>query len=412
MTHEHSQLIDPSLNFASPAFFEDPYSYYAKLRESDPVNWNNSLGSWLVTDYSLVDASLRDPRLSANRKQSFFDNFTTEERERTGELESFFQQWLMFMDPPAHDRLKGLLARNFSQRAIQRYAESTQAVSQRVAKNLKGRGSIDFLHEFAVPVSTNTLATMLGVKPEEYGKIVHWSEDLLNFLSNGDEDKALIEGAVSSHESLKGYIQETVEEKRRNQKEGNEDIVGVLGKAVTDGKMTDNEMVAVVANLLVDGHEPISNTLSNGMIALIDNPQQLALLRSQPELIGKTVEEILRFNPFFQFVARKASEDIALGSRIVKKGQKVKLMVSAANRDPRVFDKPNEFDIQRSPNRHLALGQGIHFCLGSAVGRLTTSIALNAFLQENPTPTLTEKPTWKPSVGYRGVNSLALNINS
>jgi cytochrome P450 len=268
---------------------------------------------------------------------------------------------------------------------------------------------VDFLNSFAILFSVTALAEILGLRAEDYMGVVHLTEQLLSFLGGSQADINKGREALSAYEKLMAYLKQVITEKRSNP---SNDIISGGVQLLDDGRITEPELMAIVANLLVDGHEPIAHTLSNGLHSLVQHPSELSRLQSQPDLVGIAVEEMLRINPFFQYSARRATEDLALSGVNIKQNQRVMFMLGAANRDPKVFCHPDRFQL-RDENKHLSFGQGIHYCLGAALGRMTSTIALNQILslKENLSLT-TEGVTWRQSVGYRGLTELPIHWES
>lgn len=395
-------------SFLTPEFYNNPYPYYRFIQKTDSTHWNDKLNAWLVTDYETVISGLKDSHFSSNRKQNFFSHLTSEEQTEIKSLKDFFQLWLMFMDPPFHDKLKVLFTKPFSPSSIQQYSSFVELVSENTYKKLSNKKEIDFLSDYAIPISTRSLALVLGVEANDYNKIVHWSEQILNFLSDAKADMQKGKDVKKIYDQLTDYLQEVIVKKRNSI--GN-DMITIMVEYVKSGQLKETELIAIVANLLVDGHEPISHTLSNGLIALMDHPEQLKLLRNNLNLIPASIEEMMRYNPYFQYSARRATEDLTLADKKIKQDQRVMFLLGAANRDPQYFDSPEEFNITRTKNRHLSFGHGSHYCLGAALARLTCQIAMKVFLSQNHEFIFkSNKIEWRNSLGYRGVIKLPIKL--
>jgi cytochrome P450 len=409
--HDSRNLLEQYLQEQIPSsgFYADPYPYFDQMRSISPVFWTKKLNAWLVTDYDITNKGLRDQRFSVNRKQNFFNNLPSEEQEELKPLKEFFDLWLMFIDPPYHEKLKSLFVKPFSPRSLQQFSEEVDASAVTLlSKNSPNK--IDFLEDFAIPFSVNALAKILGVDASDYMGVVHWTEQLLSFLGGAEADIQKGREALSAYHRLMEYLTNVLDNKRV---EPQNDIISTLVVFLDEGKISKDELIAIVANLLVDGHEPVAHTLSNGMVALLQNPDQLSTLYSRPDLVPQTVEESLRINPFFQYSARRATEDLTLGSTKINKNDRVMFMLGAANRDPQAFDAPQNFIIDRKDNKHLSFGQGIHYCLGAALGRLTCNLALSRIVEMKSNIQLdAQQLNWRQSVGYRGLVSLPISWES
>lgn len=389
----------------SQEYFQNPYYFLGRMREISPVIWVPNLKSWLVTDYAAVNQGLKDKRFSVNRKRKFFDNLSTSESSELQPLKQFFERWLMFIDPPYHERLKSLLTKPFSPASMRNFSERISSSVERVLTDTPN-GEVDFLESFAVPYSVNALAEVLGINADDYMSIVHWTEQLLSFYEGSTADISKGREALPAYRGLIAYMNTVIDFKRESP---GPDVVSELVRFMDEGVLSREELLAIVANLLVDGHEPVAHTLSNGVYELLQNSDQLVELNGNPGLVPQTVEEFLRINPFFQYSARRATVDLELAGTDIKQNDRVMFMLGAANRDPKVFESPNDLRLDRQENRHLSFGQGIHFCLGAVLGRAITKIALDKIIS---TKTISAIPNqqydWKQSVGYRGLERLPL----
>ncbi len=393
----------------SQEYFQNPYFYLERMREISAILWMPNLKSWLVTDYATVNQGLKDKRFSVNRKQKFFDNLSTSESSELQPLRNFFERWLMFIDPPYHEKLKSLLTKSFSPASMRHFSERISSSAEKVLIDTPN-GEVDFLESFAIPYSVNALAEILGIDADDYISIVHWTEQLLSFYGGNSADISKGREALPAYHGLVHYMNSVIDSKKEN---AGVDIISELVHFMDEGVISRDELSAIVANLLVDGHEPVAHTLSNGVYELLQNPEQLRKLNDNPSLIPQTAEEFLRINPYFQYSARRATEDLELGDVSIKENERVMFMLGAANRDPKVFESPNELQLDRQENKHLSFGQGIHFCLGAALGRATTKIALEKIISTKNISTIpNQRYDWKQSVGYRGLQRLPLHWES
>lgn len=391
----------------SPAFFADPYPFYHWLRVNAPVYWNETLKAWIVTCYNDVASGLRNPYLSAKRDDTYLNMLPKSAQEELQPLRRFYSLWLMFSDPPDHTRIRGTVNKAFTPKVIERLKPSIQRTADELLYAVKDRGRMDVLGDFAFLLPVIVIAEMLGVPSRDYHLIKRWSDNIVAFLGTGRPIEEKGRYAQRSLYELMSYFEDIIAERRRSPKN---DLLSSLIFAEEQGKVLNKEeLLAVCANLLVDGHEPIANLIGNGLVALLNNPDQLrdCLKNGTSSLIETTVEELLRYNCPFQYIARQAKEDIKIGNQQVKQHQRVLLMIGAANRDPEHFSCPDQLDIGRQKNKHLAFGLGAHYCVGAALGRITAQIAINTLIHRLPKLELRhEELEWHQSLGYRGLKSL------
>jgi len=250
----------------------------------------------------------------------------------------------------------------------------------------------------------------MGVPREDLDKIRIWSITLGMGLDSANADTAIIQQQQSAMQEFLSYLTHLIE-KRRNQP--NNDLISILISAHdNEGKISDHELLSMCFVLLFAGHETVTNLLGNGMLCLLHHPEQFTLLRHHPEYLPSAIEEMLRFeSPFQRSTCRITTEDCEIGGKRLGKGEEVCAIIGAANRDPMKFPEPDKFDIQRTPNRHLAFGLGIHICLGLNLARTEATIGFKQILESMPDIQLAdEKPSWRPNTFARGLQSLPVYI--
>lgn len=397
------QDLDEVHGFLTSQFYDNPYAFYHILQDADPIHWSAKTNSWLITRYDDVANGLRDAAFSAKRGSSHLEAFPDDVRAELTPLSNFYSMWLMYMEEPDHGRVRRLINRPFSPETVEQQVASIQSKAIAILDGITTGNEVDILSQYATPLAVNTMGNMLGLPEPDHHFVTKWSHDLVGFLgAKGDVEKGL--AAQKTLVELTNYLDPIVGQ-NPNQIESN--LLATLVTAEQSGQISKPELLAVVANVLIDGHEPIANTIANGALALLENPAQLNLLRQRPNLMSSVVEEIIRFNPAFQYAARTAIQNVEIGGKQIIQGQRVQFMLGAANRDPRQFPNPNALDIQRSPNQHGSFGFGIHYCVGARIGRRTVDVAMTALLDKLPNIQLTEeKPQWVPSLGYRALTSL------
>lgn len=360
-------LLDPSV-FAAGV----PHEYFAALRQSEPVHWQD--GMWVVTRHADCVAVSRDPEtFSSGVGTALIQDLPPDEL-------AFMQQQMIHMDDPAHARLRSIVSAGFTPRMIRRLEEHVQELAVAIVDGVAGKGVCDFVTDVAAELPLQVLAELLGVPLEDRWKLFDWSNRLIGledpeYGSPVDARMALIE--------MFNYAYEMAQQKRA---EPVDDIVSALVTAEVDGqRLTDVEFNMFFFLLVVAGNETTRNAISGGMLALSEHPEQRARLVESPALLPSAVEEILRWvTPVMQF-RRTATRDVELGGQSIKAGDKVVMYYSSANRDQAVFgESADVFDIGRSPNPHVAFGFGPHFCLGASLARVEMRAMFGELLRRLP----------------------------
>jgi cytochrome P450 len=391
----------------SDDYFSDPYPTYDRMRVQDPVYFDEIKGLWYVTRHADVLTLARHPSTSVNRVEAFFTGVSPELAEKVAVVRRFFFDWLVFLDPPQHARLRRLLMKAFSPAAVARLEPSLKEIVDDALDGVAERETFDVVNDYGVPVTLQLIARMIGIPDQHISSFKALADAAIRPLTwTGDPDGNVIaayDGVVGLEAFFRGLIIE-----RRSRPAG--DLLTHLTRAeVDDEAMTDQEIISTCAMLLVAGHETSANLIGTGMLALLRHPDQLALLRADPALIDSAVEEFLRYDGSGGGIGRIATEPIELSGGRIPAGQLAFGLTHAANHDPAAFVNPGRLDIRRSDNRHFGLGHGLHMCLGAHLARLETRTAVGALLQRRPQLTLvTEKPSWIRSLSHRGVRELVV----
>lgn len=352
-----------------PAFREDPYPIYRALIEGEPLR-EGMFGLYVVPRYADVVAMLRDPRSSNDQRNSDqFEQLAAQQAPDADAALLMQSQPFLFMDPPDHTRLRGLVNKAFTPRVIDELRPRIQQTVDRLVDAALARGSMDVIEDLAYPLPVRVISEMLGVPPEDHERFKSWSRVLAKSLDFEFSVPAeVMEERMHAGEAFRAYFRELIAERRSAPKD---DLLSALIAAEEEGdKLSEEELLSTCVLLLVAGHETTVNLIGNGVLQLIRHPDQAVRLREDPSLIRTAVEEVLRYDPPVQFTARIALDDIALPSGIVPKGKQAVLLLGAANHDPAQFTDPERFDIGREDNRHVAFGMGIHFCLGAPLARV------------------------------------------
>jgi cytochrome P450 len=390
------------LQAMQPAFREDPYPFYERFRGSAPL-LRVADTIWFALGHAEVAAMLRHPRLSTDEVQ----HATTKAGR---EPDPNRVRSLLFMDAPDHTRLRGLVARAFTPRRIEDLRAATEGITNELIEAMaRQRGAADLIEAYAYPLPVRVICTLLGVPARDEAIFTNWSRGIARSVDPSILRSPEVETAIAdARQGIQTYIGELLAERRR--KPG-DDLLSALAAVDVDGdSITAREIVSLAQLLLVAGHETTVNLIGNGALALLRAPDQLALLRRRPELIGPAVDEFLRFDGPVQINQRVAMEDLDLFGHKVRKGDEILLILGAANRDPSAFAEPHRLDVTRDARKHVAFGGGIHHCLGAALARMEGHIAFKALLDAFPTMELAAAPTRRPTFTLRGLATLPVAL--
>ena len=392
----------------SDEILQDPYPTYTRLLEEGPLHYVDVGSKWAVWSvFSHAECSVvaKDPRLSAKRAQQMLLPLPLSRQAEFSELARMLGLWLIFMDPPEHTRLRKLLNKGFSPAAIESLRPQVEAIVERMLQPLRHGAEVELMREFANPMPVRIISEMLGIPQELHDTFVDWSRAIAVFRGSPNRTVEQASAAQDALFGLTDFFRKTVAERRRNK--GN-DLISLLIDIEDEGEvLTEEELYAQCIALLFAGHETTRNLIGNGMCTLLQHPQETAEMRENPEIIRTAVEELLRYESPVQFTARVLKEDIEIcGQRIPKKWS-VLCMLGAANRDPKRFKEPNQLDLKRLNNQHLAFSAGPHACIGGQLARLEGQVAILNLVQRFPKMKLTgPKPEWASTFGFRGLKSL------
>jgi hypothetical protein len=360
-----------------PEMHEDPYPVYRKLRETDPVHWNDRLHAWVLTRFDDVAWALKS--LSSDRVSIARDRFP---EMGLGALWDALAALMLQRDEPDHTRLRALVQKAFYRTAVEQWTAPVERRIRALLAPALERGQMDFIWDFAVPLPILVISELVGIPTGDQERVKRWCDDFsivaVNFYANITPEQ-LTRGLQSLVE-FRAYLEDQVDACRRAPRE---DLLSALVLAEHDGhRMTTDELLANTILLLNAGNETTSNLLGNGLLALLQRPEQRERLCREPAAIPTAVEECLRYDSPVQFLGRVAAEDVECAGTPIRRGQLVLAVMAAANRDPAHFPDPDRFDAARHPNFHLAFGHGHHHCVGSELSRLEARLAFTILLTE------------------------------
>jgi len=391
---------------------QDPYPTYTRLLEEGPLHYVD-VGSkwpvWSVFGHAECSAMAKDPRCSAKRAQQLLLALPMSRQGEFSELARMFSLWLIFMDPPEHTRLRKLLNQGFSPAAIEALRPQVETLVDRMLEPLQPGMEVDLLSEFAYPMPVSVISEMMGVPEALHGSFGDWSRAIALFRGSPNRTVEHARAAQEAMLHLTDYFRQTVAERKHNK--GN-DLISLLIDMEEEGEvLTEEEVYAQCIALLFAGHETTRNLIGNGMYTLLKNPEQTAELRDNPEIIRSAIEELLRYESPVQFTARVLKEDIEICGQHVPKKWTILCMLGAANRDPKRFKDPNQLDLKRLNNQHLAFSAGPHACIGGQLARLEGQVAIMNLVQRFPKIKLVgPQPQWADTFGLRGLKSLRVAL--
>jgi cytochrome P450 len=401
--------VDPTLTLArllEPEVLADPYPLYARLRSEDPVHWDPFLHAWVVTRYDDVVTVLHD--FSADRTPAPVEL----ERMGLGRIAPIAQvmvKQMLFMDPPAHTRLRNLAASAFAPYRMEVLRGHIQEIADTLLDDVRRRGRMDVIRDFAAPLPAIVTAEMLGVPTSDHERLKEWSQDFAEMLGNFQHNPDRVAGVLKSVEEMTAYFRSALKALSSAPREG---LLQSLATAEIGGdRLTEEEVVANAIVTMVGGQETTTNLIGNGVVTLLKNREEMRRLMDDPSLAPSAVEELLRYESPSQHTARLAPKDCALGGKRIAKRQAVIAVMGAANRDPARFPDPDRLDLSRPNNRHVAFGWAAHFCFGAPLARIEGQIAFRSLLGKLPSLELEDRPlVWRENLGLRGLTALPVTF--
>lgn len=402
-----------SIDLSSADMQHNPYPTYAQMRQqTGPVRADVgfSKNAYFITRYADAVMVLKDPRfVNDARKLPNWDDWT-KKWYIPSVLKGFINS-MALADEPDHTRLRGLVHKAFTPSMIQELSARIEQMTNEYLDAAARRPVVDFIADFALPLPLNVIADMMGVSAGERDRFRRYMSNTIADVSPGDGLKLVPK--LWNAFGLNGLLKRMVDDRRRSPKD---DLTTALVQAEEGGnRLSEAELMAMLFLILFAGHETTVNLIGSGLLALLEHPDQFELLKTNPDLIEDAIEELLRYtNPVQHIAMRYPIEDVEMGGTVIPRYSTVMVGVAAANRDETVFENPDDLDITRSPNRHIAFGFGIHYCVGAPLARLEARIAFSTLLRRFPNSRLAEpieNLKWRGAPALRGLTRLPIRLN-
>ena len=393
------------LDTRDPATVANPYDIYRELRSHRDLVWSDRLGLWLAPTHETANATLRNKSLG-----------------RLYQAQEPFDEWEIFnwlhsdsildSEPPKHTRLRSLVAKAFNRQKIEGMRPAVERITVQlldaIQEKIKAGQNFDLIADYAEPLPVKIIADLLGFPESEEHLLRPWSQAIVKMYEVNPSVQYQTEAKLAAKE-FADYVRDLAESRKKTP---GQDLISDLASVEENGeKLNMHELVATCVLLLNAGHEASVNAFGNGMVAALQRPDQVQLLRQSPrEITNTALEEFMRFDAPLHLFERTATADTELGGVQIKEGQKIAALIGSANRDETVFSAPETMDLTRDPNPHIGFGAGIHFCLGAPLARLEMSVSLPALWEKYPTMQLAAEPVRRPTFVLRGYESVAISV--
>ncbi|MGH3507883.1 MAG: cytochrome P450 [Nocardioidaceae bacterium] len=382
------------LDLGAPEFVVDPYPFFARARSSTPIGWHEQTQTWLILNHAMCSQVLRGRAFARLWR----------DREPTATFEPFnilHRNQMMENEPPAHTRLRRKVSTAFARGHVERVRPRVRELGSELLD--QAPDAFDALSHYAEPLPVLVIAELLGAPTSDHALLREWSQAIVRMYEpsiSGEVEQAALDASRDFGDYMRALVAA-----RRTTRRG--DLLSDLIEAQDGGDgLTDDEVLASAILLLNAGHEASVNVFGNGLVALLRRPEQWDRLVGGEVPVALAVEEMLRFDSALQLFERTATRDVVIGDVRVSAGEKVAVLLGAANRDPEAFERPDDMDIARDPNPHLAFGAGVHFCLGAPLARVELAESLALLVRRHPDLTLAAEPRRKPTFVLRGYDSV------
>ncbi|PKB81729.1 MAG: hypothetical protein BZY88_05985 [SAR202 cluster bacterium Io17-Chloro-G9] len=395
----------------------DPYSYYGRIRDQDPVYWNQLYELWVITRHDDLVWMTRHHELFSSEvwqrdTKAPYPAIDESDLGLYQFMREFFMDWFIQHDRPVHTDQRKVVHKWFNPKSMELWRPMVQSVIKDMLDEAEQNGRMDVMKDFATPLPLFVIAQMMGMPVSDRSFIRSMAEKLL-FIGRGEVDR--MQPLTEGIKELMEYLSPMVEDKVSKPVDEN-DLLSVLASGEKTGVLTRDEVVADAILLLLAGHETTINLICNGALAFTEHPDQWRLLKQNkfeaPDAVVRATEECLRYDPPVKSITRIASEDVEIGGKLIREGSRIRWFISSANRDPDHHSNPDTFDISRWPNTHVAFGSGIHHCLGATLARLEAQEAFKALAERYGSINLeTDHVEYQPSITFRSIQSLPVSLS-
>ncbi|WP_165784560.1 cytochrome P450 [Zhengella mangrovi] len=393
----NDDLLDPEI-------VQNPSPYYKVLREEHPCYWNERWRGWVLSRYEDVYGALHSTDMLADRITPFFRHrLSAEEQRRFALTYEVLHSFVVFLDPPRHTHLRRIFSRAFTPKAVSTMRGVVEGYVQEFFANWDGRDVVDLNKDFAYPFPANVIASIIGAPREDVHRFHGWADGLTNLLLAGVGEDQRMDRAQDALVEFKAYLKGLYDERL---KQPRDDMMSWLMEVEqNDPTLTEDDVLHSCILLLNAGHETTQDLICNTLTTLLELPDQMDLLRENPQHMKTGIEEGLRFNGPLKGTMRIAGKDMEIAGSRVREGDRLLLLMGAANRDPAKFENPEQFDVTRNPNPHLSFSHGLHFCLGAPLARMEMEIAFNELLRRFPKMHLLSEVKWDPRILGRSIEA-------
>ncbi|MGP4079893.1 cytochrome P450 [Pseudalkalibacillus sp. R45] len=388
-------------------FQSDPYLYFEQYRKYGPIHYDQFFGipKIVVTGFEETEALFKDSRFIKEYRRVVPPEQRVEIPERVQPVIYLMNNMMLFRDAPDHTRLRKLVTKAFTPRMVDKLRPLIEELADELLNSRKGEKEHELIRDFSYYLPVVVIAELIGVPKEDRGYFRKWADAFVTFI-DFNTDMNELETVSDDIKDSGEYFQSLIQ--KRSTEPQDDLISGLIAVEESGDVLNEDEMVATCLLLMIAGHETTVNLITNGYYTLLKHPEQLKLLQNDLSLIPNAIEEILRFEPPVLMTSRIVAEDLEFYGKQFKKAEEVMLVLGAANRDPRLYDNPHEFDITRKNIKHLSFASGPHFCLGSPLARLEAQIALEKLVTRFKEPLLSEEPQWRDNIVFRGFKALQL----
>ena len=393
-----------------PAILANPYGLFDQMRAEDPVHWSPRLKSWVLTRYDDIKRVCLEPqRMSSDRLRPFFASIPSEEAKKIGDIMRYLSLWMVFKDAPEHTRLRKLTAKVFHNKSMQAMRPQVEEIAEWLLERLSGQDEFDFIGGFAGPLPCLVIMAMLGVPREDLAKVKRMSDEIALFIGSSRTSSEKYDTAEAATHEMAAYFRHHIEKRRAQPAK---DLISELLAINENGDtLSDDELIATCILLLFAGHETTTNHIANGMLSLTRFPGEMEKLRANPALAASAVEELLRYDGPSGAQVRIVAQTHELRGKQLKEGERVFMMLNAANRDAAAYPDPHRLDLERDGVPHLTFGFGLHICLGFPLARLEGQVAFQALLRHYRSIKATgPEPEWINSLVFRGMKALPVRV--